>query len=458
MSRRFLVSGPGSAAVLVFVAVGVAPHAIAAIPPEFPETRPVFTGVRAAGMGGAFAAVADDISALEHNPAGLAQILRTAITVGLERQSTEEETTYLGNPKSADLTATRLHNLGFAYPFPTRRGSLVMAAAYQRWVPLDREFARSGVGRPGAGEGILAEEERISESGVIGAWQAGLAWDFSRDVSLGVSASLLSGSSDRVSRFDFQASDCVVPDGDGFRTVPCSEVRNFSSNADYWGYTGSLGMLYRGDRGVRAAVDFQLPIHYEIEGDATDDIYFTTVEDDPEVLEDVLDSYRYEDELDLPARLTAGLSWESRRFTLSGQVTLTNWKEIEDSFGSIRLDESEFAYRSTTSFRLGGEYRLSAAPLALRAGFASEPLANDFVAVDVFAGVARPSTEEETQRYITAGLGYELDANLHLDIAYLRGSSSREGSLVDSEGIRTTIEEATENRLLVGVTFFQLRM
>ena len=456
-SRYSVPSGLLYAAAGLFFLGATAPSH-AQIPPEFPETRPVFTGIRAAGMGGAYAAVAEDVSALEHNPAGLTQILRTEVSVGLERLSVDEKTTYLGNRESTDLTANRLQNLGFAYPFPTWQGSLVFAAGYQRWVPLDREYARSGVGQPGTGAGILDERESISESGVIGAWQAGLGWDFSRTVSLGVSASLLSGSYDRLSRFDFLANDCLVTDGAGFRTVDCSDTRKLESSADYLGYTGTLGMLYRGERGIRAGFVFQLPQHYKIDGKATDDIYFTTVEDTSVVLEDILDSYSFEDDLDLPARLTGALSYENRTLTLSAQATLTNWKDVSDSFGSVRLNGRDFAYRSNTSFRLGAEYRFRGTPLALRAGFASEPVPYDFIAVDVFVGTAAKPTSEDTQRYLTAGLGYELDPNLHVDIAYMRGSFSRTGEIVDPGDTRTTIEETTENRLLVGVTFLQTRM
>ena len=452
ISSRFLTATAG------LFTLGAGTACFASIPPEFPETRPVFTGIRASGMGGAYAAIAEDVSALEHNPAGLAQILRTEVSAGLERLSVDEKTTYLGNQESTDLTANRLQHLGFAYPLPTWQGSLVLAASYQRWVPLDREYSRAGVGRPGAGEGILDERELISESGVIGAWQAGLAWDFSRTVLLGVSASLLSGSYDRLSRFDFAADDCEVADSDGFRTVQCSDARKFDSSADYFGYTGTLGMLYRGERGIRAGFVLQLPQHYNIDGTATDDIYFTTVEDDPEVLEDVLDTYKFEDELDLPARLTGALSYENRALTLSAQATMTNWKDVSDSFGSVRLNGRDFAYRSTTSFRLGAEYRLRGTPVALRAGFAREPLPYEFIAVDVFEGVADTPVSEDTQQYLTAGLGYELDPNLHLDATYMRGSFSRSGELVSAGDIRTTIEETTENRFLIGVTFFQTRM
>ena len=364
------------------------------------------------------------------------------------------DTTYLGNQESTDLTTNRLTELGFAYPFPTLQGSLVFAASYHRLVPLDTNYLRSGVGFPGGtGDGIVSETESVDESGVIGAWQAGLALDFSREVSLGVSATILSGQYDRQRNFDFTADDCVV---DGV-VVPCRDTQIYHANADYSGYTGALGVLYKGDSGVRAAVTVQLPQHYEIDGKGSEDVYWRTLEDTPEVLEDIIQDFKIVDELDIPIQLTGGASWESRELTASGQVTLTNWNDLESFDGTVRLSDGEFAYRSTVAFRVGAEYRFLGTPLALRAGFALEPVAYDFITTDAFQGIQSRPTSEDTQKYFTGGFGYALDPSVHLDFAFMRGSGSRTGRIVEAGDVRTTTEETTETRILAGVTFYQTR-
>ena len=59
-------------------------------------------GVRAMGMGGAFAGVADDFTAMYWNPAGLAQINRREVRVSFLRNSRDTESTLDGVPGQSD--------------------------------------------------------------------------------------------------------------------------------------------------------------------------------------------------------------------------------------------------------------------------------------------------------------------------------------------------------------------
>ena len=89
-------------------------------------------GVRAMGMGGAFVGVADDFTAMYWNPAGLAQMQRREVQVSFLRNSRANDSIFNGIPGRSELTNTRFGSLGFVYPYPVYRGSLVLAAGLTR--------------------------------------------------------------------------------------------------------------------------------------------------------------------------------------------------------------------------------------------------------------------------------------------------------------------------------------
>jgi len=83
-------------------------------------------------MGGAYIGVADDYSASFWNPAGLAQMRRLEFTGGIINTNYSNNATFFGNSSTATNSSTALDNLGFVFPVPTSRGSLVFAAGYNR--------------------------------------------------------------------------------------------------------------------------------------------------------------------------------------------------------------------------------------------------------------------------------------------------------------------------------------
>ena len=94
-------------------------------------------GVRAMGMGGAFVGVADDFTAMYWNPAGLAQMQRREVQVSFLRNSRANDSIFNGIDGRSELTNTRFGSLGFVYPYPVYRGSLVLAAGFNRIKDFD---------------------------------------------------------------------------------------------------------------------------------------------------------------------------------------------------------------------------------------------------------------------------------------------------------------------------------
>ena len=76
-------------------------------------------GARSIGLGGAFAAIADDATAAFANPAGLVQILRTEISIELRFTASMED--------SALDPGHDISGLGFfSFVFPTKRWAFAL--------------------------------------------------------------------------------------------------------------------------------------------------------------------------------------------------------------------------------------------------------------------------------------------------------------------------------------------
>lgn len=404
--------------------------AAAAVPPEIPLVPRLGVGARALGMGGAYTAVADDYAALYYNPAGLAQIRRTEFGIGFDHRSVKSINTYLGNRESTPLDKTRIESLGFAYPFPTYRGSLVIGMAYHRVATFDQDYFRQGSG----GE-IVSESESIREDGSLGSYEAGFAWDLSPTLSVGAAGVILAGSSDRHRDFEYEGDNGI----DFESTIT-------QTHMDITAITGTLGAMVRFDPKVRLGMALHLPESFNLDGRILDDVI--RYQADPVDTLDYVDEYSFKDDLSLPFRFSAGLSYASRGLLVSGDLTYADWKEI-DYDGPIR-NGRDYAYRATTDLRFGVEYALpTEPPVRIRAGFISQPLAYQLIATDVFYGVANKADLTWDNRYFTLGGGILLDRSLTLDLSYVFGGYKREGS----SPVGRTVEEIKDRRLNLAATF-----
>jgi long-subunit fatty acid transport protein len=446
MRRAWISPRGGSwplAAALAGLLLGPAGGVRAAVPPDIPLTWRPPTGVRAAGMAGACVAVADDYEALVHNPAALARVSRIELSGTVERRSPRQEVTYLNRPEVSRVTKTKIHALGFAYPFPVYRGSFVVGMAYNRAIPLDSEYFRAG-----AGGGVQLEQESIIEEGSVGAWTSGVAFDLSPTLSLGASGTILAGSSRRDRTFRYE-------EGGG----PDFEITSSATTMDIDAVTGTVGALLRPFEFVRTGIVLHLPESYTLKGGITEDTQRY------EVAGDTLDyrdpkPVRFEDEVRLPLRISLGLAVSPAGaltgLTVTGQADLADWTQI-DYAGPIRTSDRRYAYRSVTDLRFGIEYARELAsasdsrlPLRLRAGFASIPVPYRLVVTDVFRGLSDNAQFDPNRTLLSAGFGLGLDPNTMLDAAWTHTNFERSGR---SSAGAVTREHVSESSILVGLTF-----
>ena len=446
MRRAWISPRGGSwplAAALAGLLLSAGGGARAAVPPDIPLISRPPMGVRAAGMAGACVAIADNYEALVHNPAALARVSRIEISGTVEQRAPKQEATYLNNPEASRITKTKIHALGFAYPFPVYRGSFVVGMAYDRAIPLDSEYYREGVGT-----GVQREQESIIEEGGVGAWTSGIAFDLSPTLSLGASGTIFAGSSQRNRTFHYGQWQQMVGD---------FEATTSTTNMDIDAVTGTLGALLRPFKVLRGGIVLHLPETHTLKGRITEDTQRYEVAGDTL---DYRDDYRFEDKVKLPLRISLGLAATPggalTGLTVTGQADLADWTQI-DYAGPIRASDRQYAYRSVTDLRVGIEYARDLAlttdsrlPLRLRAGFASIPVPYRLVVTDVFRGLYDTARFAPDRTLLSAGFGLGLDPNTMLDAAWTRTNFERSGQ--SAAGV-VTRERVSENSILVGLTF-----
>jgi hypothetical protein len=371
-------------------------------------------------MGGAYMAISDDAAALRFNPAGLARVSRVEFYGSLTDVDREVNTTASDVSRRGSLARTRVSALGFVYPFPTYRGSMVIALGYAvPWI-VDREYRRHY-----DLEGNPATEEFYDEGG-IGEWSFGYAIDVSPTLSLGLRASLISGSWLRDSRW--------LQNG-----MVASQL---TTDFDVQGYTASLGALTRVGNRTQFGFVIDLPrwIHWD------------PVESSPdEVIE-----YARED-LTFPFSAAAGGAITLPRLLLAIDARYTDWTQI-DYKGPLRYQDERGmhdAYRRTLDVHLGAEYLLDlgGTGLRIRAGFAYEPVPYRVLLQDILLAddpaddrpIYAPANFNPGRTYCTLGAGVLLAQSMTIDLAYVDGSFTRK--------VWDLSEEYSERRVLLTAAF-----
>ncbi len=423
-------------------------------------------GVRAMGMGGAFVGVADDFTAMYWNPAGLAQMQQREVQVSLLRNSRANDSVFNGTPGSSELTNTRFGSLGFVYPYPVYRGSLVLAAGFTRIKDFDWSLNQQG---DSAG---LATDHTFQHEGEMALAGVSAAIDVSPAVSLGATFGLVSGEDEAVSEFDWADLQ------DGFYEQRFL-VRDTFTDEYKWTPYAVLGAMLRTPRdnpryrlGATFATGGTHEIRYVFRGPSSYDkpnpcqhLFPEGTPDSP--LADNYSSVECDDgtvgnfpdevgrstyELALPFEFGVGASAEAvPGLTLAGSLHLAEWSQSEykgaDDYG-LRADTSfETQYRDVLRYHLGAEYRVPVVALDLRAGYFVDPVP--------FIGPRDPSSDdppiriEEDRRFITLGAGILVDEAMQIDLAWVRGAFKQVEEFSDN----VLSEDYAINRLVIGVGY-----
>ena len=407
-------------------------------------------GVRAMGMGGAFVGVADDFTAMYWNPAGLAQMQQREIQVSLLRNSRANDSIFNGTAGRSELTNTRFGSLGFVYPYPVYRGSLVLAAGLTRIKDFDWNLNLKG-----NDEGLTADHA-FQHEGELALAGVSAAIDVSPAVSLGATLGLVSGEDEAVNKFDWADSQ------DEFQERRFLARDSFTDEYKWTPYA-VLGAMLRTPRdkpryrlGATFATGGTHEIRYVFRGASSDEGYNSVEYDDGTVEEFPDEEWSNTYELALPFEFGVGASAEALPgLTLAGSLHLAEWSQSEykgaDDYG-LRADTSfETQYRDVLRYHFGVEYQVPVVALDLRAGYFVDPVP--------FIGPRDPGSDdppiriEEDRRFITLGAGILIDEAMQIDIAWVRGAFKQVEEYSSELSDNVLSEDYAINRLVVGVGY-----
>jgi long-subunit fatty acid transport protein len=344
-------------------------------------------GARAAGLGGAFTAVADDYTASFWNPAGLGQIRRIELNGSIEQRNYRDKDLYFENQSDASSNFTKLSDFGMVFPVPTSRGSLVFSLGYnlvRNWDRITGFSDPQGLGRQYA----LWQQAEELENGRLGFWSFATAFDMSPNVSLGAALQYWIG------RDSYSISGQMWNES-GTATSEEQQVIDTGFN----GWRGSVGVLFRGGKHIRIGAMILTPIEFNAseEYSATD-----------------YPSGQFDYRIAEPFRIRGGTSLSFGRILAAFDVDWMDWSQIqyrsEPPFPGYTKTTANIAlrrdFRQTLGVHGGAEILLPVYGLKVRGGAGYDP------------SPEKGMGYEEAQKTIAGGLGFLVDQTVMLDLTY----------------------------------------
>ena len=424
-------------------------------------------GARSLSMGMAFTGIANDYSASYWNPAGLGQIRMSEMNVGLTHQAFGNTSTFLGTTRSLDNSSTDLNNFGLVYPFPTSRGSLVFAVGYNRVNDFTTALSFDGFNRTGSIiptlntdfayqlylvdsvgntplRDSLDQRGKVLEGGGLSNWTFAAAVEAARQLYLGVSLNIVSGSYSY--NREYIESDIFNKYSQSRYGVNYAFSRLDLINTisgDISGFTARLGMLYKFNSGARFGINIKTPTFVTVREDfATDG---TSTFDVPDSRGRSSYNYRIdgktEYDVETPFVFSGGFSVPVNDLMVAADVEFTDWTQMKFSNADPLVEQYNTdikeLFRPTANLRVGAEYDLG--EIRIRGGYAYLP------------SPYRGDPASFGQKYITGGLGFVVQDNIAIDVGYAYGFWDTYH--VNYDGSPTTTEKIRTNNLIATVTY-----
>lgn len=389
-------------------------------------------GARAAGLAGATTAVADDAFALVHNPAGLAQLVKIEIALGLRNEQRRATFDMFGSQAARSEPSSGVDAFAFAYPVPTYRGSFVLGGGIFR--SRSNELASARRDRrertaSGSVPGFRFDDEFVRrQRGEVWQFTGGAGVDILRELSLGVSASYWYAAlrDDQFRHIDEQFSGALPPFEDRLRTE--STLGGVSFDAGLLAYAGG---------NTRIGFVLRSPVWTWLDGTGT------VTHTDLTSGATRTDALFIEQRPQLPWSAALGGSYARGAWLVSAETRFAAWDELDldtppETAGPPAADSD---YTARLEARAGVEWALPRIPVRVRAGFAHEPLAYDLL-------LGRTARRVQDRRTWSAGAGVLLSRSFALDLGCTVANAERADR--DEPAVR---EKLRERRVLVSGSY-----
>jgi|GEM_PF-298812 len=419
------------------------------------QSRPSFSvvgaGARAAGMGGAFTALADDASAASFNPAGLALLVRPEASVVLDGRRRRDRYSAFTDfedgvmdtygASSSSFGTGNVNFASFTYPVTVAHRNLTLQLSFHRQIDFDfrgkRHFDET---IEGAGP-IATLDQRIDQDGDVSTLSLAAAYQVTQRMSLGLTLSRWIGAW----TFSTMTRETAAA-GD----EPSTSLRYTQDNS-WTGWNGTLGMLLR-YRYLNVGVTARAPFDGDYQVDSALDTSFATPFEP---------TSHFSGTLSWPSSWTAGLAVKPlETWFLTADYGEFDWDDLQiKGLADEPVNFFDLQPKSTTAARHTGQWRfgteLTLLPgdevIGLRAGYFRVPR----------PVATAPPGESNTVDGYTLGVGWK-HGPVSFDVAYQRSeltSSLRQfvdpeslsGGVVEAQadGVSETIEE----RVFVSVLY-----
>ena len=419
-------------------------------------------GARALGMGGAYVGVADDYSAVYWNPAGLAQMRKMEFWLGLSNLNFKNDLSYQNEPSNISTSNTKFNSIGFVFPVPTYRGSLVFGFGYQKINDFDYINNFKGISSlidPEAEDNLtfafegfpgeypfygypVEKEEYVTDDGSLNQWNFTGAIDVSPSISVGASLIYYSGSSNY--EMDYYQTDVF----NNFNVYPANfyDYQKFNTlKTDYSAFSLNLSSLIKINKTARFGLGMELPKSFNVKENwhIESSISFdtTNIGDIEEIIYFPNEDEKSEYDVKMPFNFYSGLSLALGPALISGSAEYKDWKQVK--FDTRELDylnkNFKTEYRETIKYRIGTEIGIPYYNSQIRAGYIYDPTP--------FKGM--PS--DNNRKYLTFGFGVLIDRTFKIDFAYLRGTWKQITS--DSLTPEGTSEDITYQKMIFNVAY-----
>ena len=434
---------------------------------------------RSLGLGMTYTGIASDYSAAYSNPAGLGQMKRSEVSMGLSRYSYGNDASFMGNTTTFKNSTTDLNDLGLVYSFPTTQGSLVIAFGYGRtplftsglsfkgnnpyssMVPsLDLELADSlyldnRVNHTTEIQDSVQQRGIVLEDGGLNNWLISGAVEAAENLYVGATLNFVSGSYkytrdyseyDAYNKYDYSRY------GIDYALDHWNLLENLDGSIS--GFTARFGLLYKFSTHTRVGLNIKTPNHYTIEENYTVD--GVSVFDVPDSYGDYQYAWGFAGTskygVTTPFTFSGGFSVGGDDIMLASDIEFTDWTELQftDTQGDPILEgyNTDFKadYTSTLNFHVGAEVHIPQTTLRVRGGFAYLP---------------SPKKTDPTsydQKFITGGLGVLVAESFMIDVGFSHGfwetaHTNYQHYDINGNSLSETNEKITTNNLMATISY-----
>jgi len=440
------------------------------------------SNARALGMGNAYDAVSDDFSAVYFNPAGLGLMRSMEFAGSFNFDSFNNNTTFFNQSTKDNNSSTNLGQVGFVFPLPTMRGSMVLAMGFSRSKSFNSVLKFDGYNSTNTSKiqhlvnyndpltwelylsegssqsqstifnGGLNQSGTVKQEGSINKWSFAGALEAAKNVYVGATLNILAGSFTSNNKYyeddtrGNYGANLMIVDGNtstaDFQTFYMNDIIEW----DISGWDLKLGLLYNYKNMIRYGFSVKFPSFYSVDENYFVDGYSefanARFEFDPPVEE----QYNYD--ITTPYEFSGGAAFSLKPIIISGNVTYIDYTQMEFTEGltdaierSALNDEIAELMTSVININLGAEFNIPLMNTRVRAGFIYKP------------SPFKEDNSEFDKKYVTFGAGILPDNTLSFDLGYSYGWWKNVGDNYGNPGDSRTYQEISHHNFIVTVLY-----